>query len=53
MMKMLKIVYERDIRWDESTESEDIKYGLFIGLAGRAWAWAMAVTGKKSTRTRL
>jgi Lanthionine synthetase C-like protein len=47
MMKMLKIVYERDIRWDESTESEDIKYGLFTGLAGRAWAMAMAATGKQ------
>jgi len=46
MMKMLRVVYARDIEWAESKENEDEKFGLFTGLAGRAWAMAMAATGK-------
>jgi len=45
MMKMLRVVYAGDIE-PESTENEDERFGLFTGLAGRAWAMALAATGK-------
>jgi len=45
-MKMLRVVYAGDIEWPESTENEDERFGLFTGLAGRAWAMALAATGK-------